>query len=42
MNIRYNAHPLFPSVVHYIEINDFEDFDNLSIDQQLPLITEII
>ena len=32
MNIRYNAHPLFPSVVHYIEINDFEHIKKEIVD----------
>ena len=29
-------------IKNIIEINDFQDFDNLSIDQQTPLITDII
>ena len=32
MNIRYDAHPLFPSVVHYIEINDFEHIKKEIVD----------
>ena len=29
-------------IKNIIEINDFQDFENLSIDQQTPLITDII
>ena len=29
-------------IKNIIEINDFQDFENLNIDQQLPLITDII
>ena len=29
-------------IKNIIEINDFQDFENLSIDQQSPLITDII
>ena len=32
MNIRYNAYPLFPSVVHYIKLNDFEQIKKEIID----------
>ena len=29
-------------IKNIIEINDFQDFENSSIDQQTPIITEII
>ena len=29
-------------IKNIIEINDFEDFENMNIEKQLPLITDII
>ena len=29
-------------IKNIIEINDFDDFENLSVDNELPLITDII
>ena len=29
-------------IKNIIEINDFEDFENINIEKQLPLITDII
>jgi uncharacterized FlgJ-related protein len=29
-------------IINIIEINDFEDFENLNIEKQLPIVTDII